>query len=46
MSITNVNSEDEGTYTCTVTTELDQDSASARLTVQGKELLYAHLHTS
>ncbi|XP_062843145.1 neurofascin homolog (chicken) a isoform X12 [Trichomycterus rosablanca] len=36
MSITNVNSEDEGTYTCTVTTELDQDSASARLTVQAR----------
>ncbi|XP_072521577.1 neurofascin homolog (chicken) a isoform X11 [Salminus brasiliensis] len=33
MSIPNVNSDDEGTYTCTVSTELDQDSASARLTV-------------
>ncbi|XP_037388349.1 neurofascin homolog (chicken) a isoform X9 [Pygocentrus nattereri] len=33
MSIHNIHSDDEGTYTCTVTTELDQDSASARLTV-------------
>uniref|UniRef100_A0AAR2JAL7 Neural cell adhesion molecule L1 n=1 Tax=Pygocentrus nattereri TaxID=42514 RepID=A0AAR2JAL7_PYGNA len=32
MSIHNIHSDDEGTYTCTVTTELDQDSASARLT--------------
>ncbi|XP_066526719.1 neurofascin homolog (chicken) a isoform X9 [Hoplias malabaricus] len=33
ISISNVNSDDVGTYTCTVTTELDQDSASARLTL-------------
>ncbi|XP_049327565.1 neurofascin homolog (chicken) a isoform X3 [Astyanax mexicanus] len=33
MSIPNINSDDEGTYTCTVSTELDQDSASARLIV-------------
>ncbi|TST85784.1 Neurofascin [Bagarius yarrelli] len=33
LSISNIQPEDEGTYTCTVTTELDQDSASARLTV-------------
>uniref|UniRef100_A0A3B4C6R0 Neural cell adhesion molecule L1 n=1 Tax=Pygocentrus nattereri TaxID=42514 RepID=A0A3B4C6R0_PYGNA len=40
MSIHNIHSDDEGTYTCTVTTELDQDSASARLTVL--DTLFAH----
>ncbi|XP_056293696.1 neurofascin homolog (chicken) a [Pseudoliparis swirei] len=33
LLIPNVNEGDEGTYTCTVTSEIDQDSASARLTV-------------
>ncbi|XP_055364749.1 neurofascin homolog (chicken) a isoform X19 [Betta splendens] len=33
LTIHNVNEGDEGTYTCTVKSELDQDSASARLTV-------------
>ncbi|XP_030631986.1 neurofascin homolog (chicken) a isoform X2 [Chanos chanos] len=33
LSIPNVQKEDEGTYTCTVRTEIDEDSASARLTV-------------
>uniref|UniRef100_A0A8C2X801 Neurofascin homolog (chicken) a n=1 Tax=Cyclopterus lumpus TaxID=8103 RepID=A0A8C2X801_CYCLU len=33
LLITNVNEGDEGTYTCTVKSEIDQDSASARLTV-------------
>ncbi|XP_056130967.1 neurofascin homolog (chicken) a [Lampris incognitus] len=33
LSIPNVNEGDEGTYTCTVKSEIDQDSASARLTV-------------
>ncbi|XP_053530062.1 neurofascin homolog (chicken) a isoform X3 [Ictalurus punctatus] len=33
LSFSNIQPDDEGTYTCTVTTELDQDSASARLTV-------------
>ncbi|XP_036387189.1 neurofascin homolog (chicken) a isoform X17 [Megalops cyprinoides] len=33
LSIPNVHEGDEGTYTCTVKTELDEDSASARLTV-------------
>ncbi|XP_035376415.1 neurofascin homolog (chicken) a isoform X15 [Electrophorus electricus] len=33
LSIPNVNSDDEGTYMCMVKTELDQDFASARLTV-------------
>ncbi|XP_029283412.1 neurofascin homolog (chicken) a isoform X15 [Cottoperca gobio] len=33
LTIHNVNEGDEGTYSCTVTSEIDQDSASARLTV-------------
>ncbi|XP_068568735.1 neurofascin homolog (chicken) a isoform X2 [Cebidichthys violaceus] len=33
LTIPNVNEGDEGTYTCTVKSEIDQDSASARLTV-------------
>ncbi|XP_076860142.1 neurofascin homolog (chicken) a isoform X3 [Brachyhypopomus gauderio] len=33
LSIPNVNSDDEGTYMCMVKSELDQDFASARLTV-------------
>uniref|UniRef100_A0A3B4YKA8 Neural cell adhesion molecule L1 n=1 Tax=Seriola lalandi dorsalis TaxID=1841481 RepID=A0A3B4YKA8_SERLL len=33
LTIPKVNEGDEGTYTCTVTSEIDQDSASARLTV-------------
>ncbi|XP_058488737.1 neurofascin homolog (chicken) a isoform X16 [Solea solea] len=33
LTINNVNEGDEGTYTCTVKSEIDQDSASARLTV-------------
>ncbi|KAM8915906.1 neurofascin homolog (chicken) a isoform 12-T24 [Spinachia spinachia] len=33
LTITNVNEGDEGTYTCSVKSEIDQDSASARLTV-------------
>uniref|UniRef100_A0A674CZE0 Neurofascin homolog (chicken) a n=1 Tax=Salmo trutta TaxID=8032 RepID=A0A674CZE0_SALTR len=33
LSIPNVHEGDEGTYTCTVRTEIDQDTASARLTV-------------
>ncbi|KAM3621056.1 uncharacterized protein V6R79_005407 [Siganus canaliculatus] len=33
ITITNVNEGDEGMYTCTVKSEIDQDSASARLTV-------------
>ncbi|KAG7229511.1 hypothetical protein INR49_031935 [Caranx melampygus] len=33
LTIPNVNEGDEGTYTCTATSEIDQDSASARLTV-------------
>ncbi|XP_067359895.1 neurofascin homolog (chicken) a isoform X7 [Channa argus] len=33
LTIPNVNEGDEGTYTCTAKSEIDQDSASARLTV-------------
>ncbi|XP_050978191.1 neurofascin homolog (chicken) a isoform X8 [Labeo rohita] len=33
MTIHNVNPEDGGTYTCIAKTEIDEDSASARLTV-------------
>ncbi|XP_037620733.1 neurofascin homolog (chicken) a isoform X15 [Sebastes umbrosus] len=33
LVIYNVNEGDEGTYSCTVKSEIDQDSASARLTV-------------
>ncbi|XP_061687671.1 neurofascin homolog (chicken) a isoform X9 [Syngnathoides biaculeatus] len=33
LTIPNINEGDEGIYTCTVKTEIDQDSASARLTV-------------
>ncbi|XP_064821895.1 neurofascin homolog (chicken) a isoform X8 [Oncorhynchus masou masou] len=36
LSIPNVHEGDEGTYTCTVKTEIDQDTASARLTVSGR----------
>uniref|UniRef100_A0AAQ5Y6Y0 Neural cell adhesion molecule L1 n=1 Tax=Amphiprion ocellaris TaxID=80972 RepID=A0AAQ5Y6Y0_AMPOC len=35
LTIPNVNEGDEGTYTCAVKSEIDQDSASARLTVLG-----------
>lgn len=35
LSISTVNEGDEGTYTCTVRSEIDADSASARLTVLG-----------
>ncbi|XP_061146784.1 neurofascin homolog (chicken) a isoform X15 [Syngnathus typhle] len=33
LTVPNVNEGDEGTYACTVETEIDRDSASARLTV-------------
>ncbi|XP_061687675.1 neurofascin homolog (chicken) a isoform X13 [Syngnathoides biaculeatus] len=36
LTIPNINEGDEGIYTCTVKTEIDQDSASARLTVLGR----------
>uniref|UniRef100_A0A672Y7Z1 Neural cell adhesion molecule L1 n=1 Tax=Sphaeramia orbicularis TaxID=375764 RepID=A0A672Y7Z1_9TELE len=34
LTIPNVNEGDEGTYMCTVKSEIDQDSASARLTIK------------
>ncbi|XP_034081704.1 neurofascin homolog (chicken) a isoform X27 [Gymnodraco acuticeps] len=42
LSIPNVNEGDEGTYSCSVRSEIDEDSASARLTV----LEEASLHPS
>ncbi|XP_051529176.1 neurofascin homolog (chicken) a isoform X11 [Myxocyprinus asiaticus] len=36
LIITNINPDDGGTYTCTSKTEIDEDSASARLTVIGR----------
>ncbi|KAJ8400197.1 hypothetical protein AAFF_G00398910 [Aldrovandia affinis] len=41
LSISNIHQGDEGTYTCTVKTELDGDSASARLTVLEDDTLSA-----
>ncbi|XP_058859581.1 neurofascin-like isoform X14 [Acipenser ruthenus] len=38
MTIRNVNENDEGLYTCVVSTELDEDSATARLTVLASTL--------
>uniref|UniRef100_A0A8C7TYG7 Neural cell adhesion molecule L1 n=1 Tax=Oncorhynchus mykiss TaxID=8022 RepID=A0A8C7TYG7_ONCMY len=40
LSIPNVHEQDEGTYTCTVKSEIDQDTASARLTVIEDTSLY------
>ncbi|XP_038872155.1 neurofascin-like isoform X1 [Salvelinus namaycush] len=40
LSIPDVNEQDEGTYTCTVKSEIDQDTASARLTVLEDASLY------
>ncbi|XP_042563799.1 neurofascin homolog (chicken) a isoform X5 [Clupea harengus] len=39
LTITNINEGDQGTYTCLVKTEIDEDSASARLTVLEEESL-------
>ena len=36
LHIVNVNQSDEGRYTCTALTSLDQDSASATVTVLGE----------
>lgn len=36
LTIKDVTESDAGTYTCVVNTSLDQDSASARLTVVGE----------
>uniref|UniRef100_A0A6Q2YE98 Neural cell adhesion molecule L1 n=1 Tax=Esox lucius TaxID=8010 RepID=A0A6Q2YE98_ESOLU len=43
LSIPSVNEGDEGVYTCTVKTEIDQDTASARLTVLGT---HTHPHNA
>ncbi|XP_041835722.1 neurofascin homolog (chicken) a isoform X8 [Melanotaenia boesemani] len=40
LTIPNVNEGDEGKYTCAVNSEIDQDSASARLTVLEEGLLH------
>ncbi|KAJ7999513.1 hypothetical protein DPEC_G00195210 [Dallia pectoralis] len=40
LSVTNVNEGDEGVYTCTVKSDIDQDTASARLTVLEDASLY------
>lgn len=37
LTILHVTESDEGTYTCVMNTTLDQDSASAQLTVVGKD---------
>ncbi|XP_048110064.1 neurofascin homolog (chicken) a isoform X2 [Alosa alosa] len=39
LTITNINEGDQGTYTCLVKTEIDEDVASARLTVLEEESL-------
>ena len=36
LHIVNVNQSDEGRYTCTARTSLDQDNASATVTVLGE----------
>jgi hypothetical protein len=37
LVITNVNRGDEGNYTCIIKTEMDKNTASARLVVMGKD---------
>ncbi|XP_062402309.1 neurofascin homolog (chicken) a isoform X2 [Sardina pilchardus] len=39
LTITNINEGDQGTYTCLVKTEIDEDAATARLTVLEEESL-------
>lgn len=43
LTIVKVTENDEGTYTCIMNTTLDQDSASAQLTVVGKDTLSSSL---
>ena len=48
LSILDVQNSDEGTYTCSVKTDLDQDSSSARLIVLGRHTqahTHKHIHT-
>ncbi|KAM9759167.1 LOW QUALITY PROTEIN: neurofascin homolog (chicken) a [Menidia menidia] len=46
LTIPNVNEGDEGKYTCTVRSEIDQDSASARLTVLEEASLHPSLSSA
>uniref|UniRef100_A0A8C1RAE1 Neural cell adhesion molecule L1 n=1 Tax=Cyprinus carpio TaxID=7962 RepID=A0A8C1RAE1_CYPCA len=46
LTIHNVNPEDGGTYTCTAKTEIDEDSASARLTVTEDDISSASNHSA
>nr|XP_057934885.1 neurofascin homolog (chicken) a isoform X10 [Doryrhamphus excisus] len=46
LTISNINEGDEGTYTCDVKSEIDQDSASARLVVLEEASLNPSLSTS
>lgn len=46
LTIYNVNPEDGGTYTCTAKTEIDEDSASARLTVTEDDISSASNHSA
>lgn len=43
LTINDVTEEDEGTYTCVMNTTLDQDSASAMLTVVGGFTFILHM---
>lgn len=43
LHIMNVNLSDQGMYTCTAKTSLDEDSAAALLTVLGESLLISSL---
>ncbi|CDQ95098.1 unnamed protein product [Oncorhynchus mykiss] len=43
LTINEVTEEDEGTYTCVMNTTLDQDSASAMLTVVGGFTFILHM---
>ncbi|KAJ8258701.1 hypothetical protein COCON_G00177130 [Conger conger] len=46
LTINNLHEGDQGIYTCSVRTELDQDSASARLTVLEEDILSASNHSA
>ena len=44
LQIMNVNLSDQGMYTCVAKTSLDEDNATALLTVLGKILSFVHYH--